>query len=62
MAQLDSAALRAKFGAPLHPETLAENQVCKLEVPAEMPSKVHEALAAFVFGMDETRLKSRVPA
>jgi hypothetical protein len=50
MAQLDSAALRAKFGAPLHRETFqlprgfdltvdygADNQVCQLEVPAEMP-------------------------
>jgi hypothetical protein len=50
LAQLDSAALRAKYGAPLHRETFhlprgfdltvdygAGNQVCKLEVPAEMP-------------------------
>jgi hypothetical protein len=50
LAQLDSAALRAKYGGPLHRETFhlprgfdlivdygAENQVCKLEVPAEMP-------------------------
>ncbi len=50
LAQLDSAALRAKYGAPLHRETFhlsrgfdltvdygAKNQVCKLEVPAEMP-------------------------
>jgi len=49
-AQLDSAALRAKFGAPLNRETFhmpqgfdlivdygAGNQVCKLEVPSEMP-------------------------
>jgi hypothetical protein len=49
-AQLDSAALRAKYGAPLHRETFhlpqgfdlvadygGRNQVCKLEVPAEMP-------------------------
>jgi hypothetical protein len=50
LAQLDSAALRAKYGAPLHRETFhlprgfdlivdygADNNVCKLEVPAEMP-------------------------
>jgi hypothetical protein len=50
LAQLDSAALRAKFGAPLHRETYhvpqgfdlivdygAENQVCKLEVHALPP-------------------------
>jgi|SRR5271155_3197123 hypothetical protein len=50
LAQLDSAALRAKFGAPLNRETFhmpqgfdltvdygAGNQVCKLGVPAEMP-------------------------
>jgi hypothetical protein len=50
LAQLDSAALRAKFGTPLTRETYhvpqgfdltvdygAANQVCKLEVPAEMP-------------------------
>jgi hypothetical protein len=50
-AQLDSAALRAKYGAPLHRETFhlprgfdlivdygAGNQVCKVEVPAEMPA------------------------
>ncbi len=50
LAQLDSASLRAKFGVPLNRETFhmpqrfnltvdygAANQVCKLEVPAEMP-------------------------
>ena len=50
LAQLDSATLRAKFGAPLNRETFhmpqgfdltvdygAGNQVCKLAVPAEMP-------------------------
>ncbi len=50
LAQLDSSALRAKFGAPLNRETFhmpqgfdltvdygAGNQVCRLEVPAEMP-------------------------
>lgn len=50
LAQLDSAALRAIYGAPRHPETFhlprgfdltvdygADNQVCKLEVPSEMP-------------------------
>jgi hypothetical protein len=50
LAQLDSAALRAKFGTPLHRETYhvprgfdlivdygAENQVCKLEVHALPP-------------------------
>jgi hypothetical protein len=50
LAQLDSYTLRAKFGAPLNRETFhmpqgfdltvdygAGNQVCKLEVPAEMP-------------------------
>jgi hypothetical protein len=49
-AQLDSAALRVKFGEPLHRETFhmpqgfdltvdygAGNQVCRLEVPAQMP-------------------------
>jgi hypothetical protein len=49
LAQLDSASLRAKFGAPLTRETYrlqqgfdltvdynAANQVCKLAVPAEM--------------------------
>ena len=49
-AQLDSYTLRAKFGAPLNRETFhipqgfdltvdygAGNQVCRLEVPAEMP-------------------------
>jgi hypothetical protein len=51
-AQLDSYTLRAKFGAPLSRETYhlpqgfdltvdygAANQLCKLEVPAEMPPK-----------------------
>ncbi len=50
LAQLDSYALRAKFGTPLNRETFqvpqgfdltvdygAGNQVCRLEVPAEMP-------------------------
>jgi hypothetical protein len=50
LAQLDSAALRAKFGAPLNRETFhmpqgfdltvdygAGNQVCKLAVPADPP-------------------------
>lgn len=49
-AQLDASKLRAKYGAPLHRETFhlprgfdliadygPDNQVCKLEVPAEMP-------------------------
>jgi hypothetical protein len=51
MAQLDSPALRAKFGSPLNRETFhipsgfdlvvdygTGNQVCKLEVPALMPT------------------------
>lgn len=51
MAQLDSPALRAKFGYPLNRETFRTpsgfdlvvdygtgNQVCKLEVPALMPT------------------------
>jgi len=51
VAQLDSAALRGKFGAPLNRETFhmpagfdlvadygANSQVCKLQVPALMPS------------------------
>ncbi len=51
MAQLDSYALRAKFGLPLNRETFhippgfdlvvdygASNQACKLEVPALMPT------------------------
>ena len=50
-AQLDTSALRAKFGSPLNRETFhipagfdlvvdygAGNQVCKLEVPALMPT------------------------
>src|ERR1700674_205082 len=50
LAQLDSAGLRARFGAPLTRETYhlpqgfdlvvdysTANQVCKLQVPAEMP-------------------------
>jgi hypothetical protein len=50
LAELDSAGLRARFGAPLMRETYhlpqgfdltvdytAANQVCKLQVPAEMP-------------------------
>ncbi len=50
LAQLDSAGLHARFGAPLTRETYhlpqgfdltvdynTENQVCKLAVPAEMP-------------------------
>ncbi len=50
-AQLDSSALRAKYGPPLHRETFrmpagfdvivdysAGNQVCKIQVPALMPS------------------------
>jgi|SRR5580704_15123159 hypothetical protein len=54
LAQLDSAALRAKFGAPLHRETYhlprgleltvdygAGNQVCKLEVRALPPREDH---------------------
>ena len=52
LAQLDSSTLRAKFGAPLHRETFhlpqgfdlivdygPRNQVCKLEMPAEMPPR-----------------------
>jgi hypothetical protein len=52
MAQLDSYGLRAKFGAPLNRETFhipagfdlvvdygIGNQVCKLEVPALMPTE-----------------------
>ena len=55
-AQLDSSALRAKFGAPLNRETFhmpagfdlvvdygSANQVCKLEVPALMPT--HEKVS-----------------
>jgi hypothetical protein len=55
-AQLDSAALRAKYGAPLHRETFhlprgfdlivdygGRNQVCRLEVPAEMPRQPNAA-------------------
>ena len=51
LAQLDSAALHAKFGIPLHRETFhvpkgfdlvvdygANDQVCKLQVPALMPT------------------------
>jgi hypothetical protein len=51
-AQLDSATLRAKYGSPLNRETFhmpagfdlivdygAGNQVCKLELPALMPTK-----------------------
>ncbi len=60
VAQLDSSALRAKYGAPLNRETFhmpagfdlivdydAANQVCKLDVPALMPSheKVSNAAA-----------------
>ena len=50
LAQIDSASLRAKFGDPLHRQTFhlpqefdlavdynAYNEVCQLEVPAEMP-------------------------
>jgi hypothetical protein len=50
LAQLDSAALRVKFGSPLNRETFhmpqgfdltvdygAGNQVCKLQVPADPP-------------------------
>jgi len=50
LAQLDSAALRSKYGAPMHRETFhlprgfdlivdygADNKVCKLEVPSEIP-------------------------
>src|SRR5271170_2377907 len=50
-AQLDTSALQAKFGSPLHRETFRippgfdlvadygeSNQVCKLEVPALMPT------------------------
>jgi hypothetical protein len=53
-AQLDSNTLRAKYGAPLSRETYhlpqgfdltvdygAANQVCKLEVPAEMPPQAN---------------------
>jgi len=56
VAQLDSSALRGKFGAPLHRETYripsgfdlivdfgANGQACKLELPALMPS--HEAVS-----------------
>src|ERR1700730_13178114 len=51
VAQLDSSALRSKYGPPLNRETFhmpagfdlivdydAANQVCKLEVPALMPT------------------------
>lgn len=50
-AQLDASKLRAKYGSPLHRETFhlprgfdlvvdygPDNQVCKLEVPVEMPA------------------------
>ena len=72
-AQLNSSDLRAKFGAPLHRETFhmpqgfdlvvdyaPDSQVCKLEVPALMPSnekvqnsevmkqRMYEFLAALV--------------
>jgi hypothetical protein len=56
VAQLDSSALRSKYGPPLNRETFrmpagfdlivdydAANQVCKLEVPALMPS--HEKVS-----------------
>jgi hypothetical protein len=56
VAQLDSAALRAKFGPPLNRETFhlpsgfdlivdygPNRQVCKLEVPALMPTKENPA-------------------
>jgi hypothetical protein len=52
MAQLDSSALRSKYGPPLNRETYrmpagfdlivdysAGNQVCKIQVPALMPTK-----------------------
>ena len=59
MAQLESSALRAKYGAPLNRETFrmpigfdvivdygASNQVCKIQVPALMPTKEKVARAA----------------
>lgn len=59
MAQLDSSALRAKYGPPLHRETFrmpagfdvivdydAGNQVCEIHVPALMPTKEKIARAA----------------
>ena len=59
MAQLDSSALRAKYGPPLNRETYrmpagfdvivdygAGNQVCKIQVPALMPTQEKIARAA----------------
>ena len=59
LAQLDSSALRAKYGPPLNRETYrmpagfdlivdygAGNQVCKVQVPALMPTKDKVARAA----------------
>lgn len=59
MAQLDSSALRAKYGPPLARETYrmpagfdvivdygAGNQVCKIQVPALMPTNENVARAA----------------
>ena len=59
LAQLDSSALRAKYGTPLNRETFrmavgydvivdygASNQVCKIQVPALMPTKEKVARAA----------------
>jgi hypothetical protein len=60
-AQLDSYALRAKFGAPLSRETYhlpqgfdltvdygAANQVCRLEVPANPRQEMQDFLAELV--------------
>ena len=63
-AQLDSSALRAKFGAPLNRETFhmpagfdltvdygAGGQVCRMEVPALMPtSETIERIHNWVIG------------
>ena len=80
-AKLDSAQLRGKFGAPLNRETFrvplgfdlvvdygADNQVCKLQVPALMPTDatvqntddMKQKMRAFVAELvpDSTRARS----
>ncbi|HTX33627.1 MAG TPA: hypothetical protein VME43_01350 [Bryobacteraceae bacterium] len=73
-AQLDSPALRAKFGEPLNRQTFhlpagfdlvvdygASQQVCKLQVPALMPTKENPANATAMKRQMYTFLADLVP-
>jgi hypothetical protein len=75
VAQLDSSALRAKYGSPLNRETFhmpagfdlvvdysAANRVCKIQVPALMPTNEQVANAAVMKQRMYDFLTDLVPA